>query len=182
MCQSFAMELTKNRDKKAFNMRYFFTKYRQIVNFEGIKIHLDQPLNPLTIQFVEWQSAGGTIEESDIELPEELQAQFDEQINNFLKQKKKDGSKYFDEMECKITKQLFGMERTQLMGLLVEMQNILYPPLNLIRGGDFASALAIFQTTPDTSKVNETGSEIILQLWNEARGFTMRYYLENYPR
>lgn len=163
-------------------MKYYFTKYRQIVNENSEKIPLDEPLNPLTIEFIEWQSAGGTIEESDVELPEEIQAQFNEQINVFLKQKKKDGSKYFDEMECKITKKLFGMERTELMGLLVEMQNILYPPLNLIRCGDFASALAIFQNTPDTSKVNETGTEIILQLWNEARGFAMRYYLENYPR
>ena len=163
-------------------MRYYFTKNRNIVNENSEKIPLDNPLSPLTIDFIEWQSAGGTIEESDIELPEEIQAQFNEQITIFLKQKKKDGSKYFDEMECKITKQLFGMERTELMVLLVEMQNILYPPLNLIRGGDFASALAIFQKTPDTSKVNETGTEIILQLWNEARGFAMRYYLENYPR
>lgn len=163
-------------------MKYFFTKSRQIVNENSEKIPLDEPLNHLTIEFVQWQSAGGTIEESDYELPEEIQAQFNEQITIFLKQKKKDGSKYFDEMECKITKKLFAMERTELMDLLVEMQNILYPPLNLIRGGDFASALAIFQTTPDTSKVNETGTEIILQLWNEARGFAMRYYLENYPR
>lgn len=163
-------------------MRYFFTKFKRIVNENSERIPLDEPLNPMTIEFVEWQKAGGTIEESDIELPEEIQAQFNEQITIFLKQKKKDGSKYFDEMECKITKQLLGMERTELMVLLVEMQNILYPPLNLIRGGDFASALAIFQTTPDTSKVNETGTEIILQLWNEARGFAMRYYLENYPR
>ena len=163
-------------------MVYFFTKYNKIVNQMGIKIPLDEPLNALTVEFVKWQNEGGTIEQSDIELPEEIQSQFNEQINVFLKQKKKDGSKYFDEMECKITKQLFGMERTELMGLLVEMQNILYPPLNLIRGGDFASALAIFQTIPDTSKVNETGTEIILQLWNEARGFAMRYYLENYPR
>ena len=163
-------------------MKYFFTKYRNIISEDLQKVRLDEPLNPLSIQFITWQKAGGTIEESDYELPEEIQAQFNEQITIFLQQKKKDGSKYFDEMECKITKQLFGMERTELMGLLVEMQNILYPPLNLIRGGDFASALAIFQTTPDTSKVNETGSEIILQLWNEARGFAMRYYLENYPR
>lgn len=163
-------------------INYFYTKNKIIVNSEGVKIPLDEPFNPLTIAFLEWQKAGGTIEESDYELPEEIQAQFDEKIVDFLQKKKEDGSNFFDCMEAKVTKALFGMERTALMGLLVEMQNILYPPLNLIRGGDFASALAIFQTTPDTSKVNEIGSEIILALWNEARGFAMRYYLENYPR
>ena len=163
-------------------MRYFFTKKGNIINENQEKIKLDDSTNPQTIEFYQWQSEGGSIEESDFLLPEEIEWEFNEQINTFLKQKKKDGSKYFDEMECKITKQLFSMERTALMVLLVEMQNVLYPPLNLIRGGDFASALAIFQTTPDTSKVNKTGSEIILELWNEARGFAMRYYLENYPR
>lgn len=163
-------------------MRYFLTVKKNICNENSEKIPLDEPLNPLTIDFITWQSEGGTIEESEIMLLEEQEQIFNEQITNFLIKKKQDGLKYFNEMECKITKRLFGMERTELMTLLVEMQTILYPPLNLIRGGDFASALAIFQTTPDTSKVNETGTEIILELWNEARGFAMRYYLENYPR
>lgn len=161
---------------------YYYSKNKNICTAEGIKINFESPQNDLTIAFVKWQKEGGTIEESEIILPEEQIQMFDDQINIFLKKKKEDGEKYFDEMECKITKQLFSMERTSLMILLVEMQNILYPPLNLIRGGDFASALAIFQSTPDTSKVNEAGTEIILALWNEARSFAMRYYLENYPR
>ena len=157
-------------------MKYFFTKHKRIVNENSEKIHLDEPLNPLTIEFIEWQSSGGTIEESEIELPEEIEAQFNEQIEEFLKKKKVDGSYFFDCMEAKVTKALFSMERTALMTLLGEMQTHLYPTLNLIRGGDFASALVIFQTA--TAPENE----MILPFWNEARSFCVRYYLENYPR
>lgn len=157
-------------------MKYFFTKNRNIISEDLQKVRLDEPLNPLTIQFIEWQKAGGTIEESDYELPEEIQAQFDEQISNFLVKKKEDGANFFDCMEAKVTKQLFGMERTELMTLLGEMQTHLYPTLNLIRGGDFASALAIFQAGATTE------NEIILPFWNEARSYCVRYYLENYPR
>ena len=157
-------------------MRYFFTKSRQIVNENSEKIFLDQPDNIDTIAFIQWQSAGGTIEESDIELPEEIEAQFDLQIEDFLKKKKEDGNAFFDCMEAKVTKALFSMERTALMTLLGEMQTHLYPTLNLIRGGDFASALALFQNGAGTE------NEIILGFLNEARSFTVRYYLENYPR
>lgn len=157
-------------------MSYFFTKYKRIVNSEGVKIPLDEPTNPLTIEFIEWQIAGGTIEESDIELPEEIQAQFDERISEFLQKKKEAGNNFFDCMEAKVTKALFGIERTELMALLAEMQTHLYPPLNLIRGGDFASALALFQAGIGTE--NET----IVPFWNEARSYCVRYYLENYPR
>lgn len=147
-----------------------------IVNDNSEKIPLDEPLNPLTIEFVEWQKAGGTIEESDIELSEEIEAQFDAQIAEFLQKKKEDGIVFFDCMEAKVTKALFSMERTQLMTLLGEMQIHLYPTLNLIRGGDFASALALFQNGATTD------NDIILPFWNEARAYCMRYYLENYPR
>lgn len=157
-------------------MRYLFTKHRQIINENLVKVPLDEPLNPLTIDFVAWQSAGGTIEESDIVLPEEEIQIMNEKLNEFIIKKKKDGSKYFNDLECKITTQLYGMERTELMALLVEMNNVLYPPLNLMRGGDFASAVAVFQNVP------ETENEMILGFWNEARMYAMRYYLENYPR
>lgn len=141
-----------------------------------MKIPFHEPENPLTIEFTAWQKAGGTIEESDYELPEEIQAQFDEQISDFLVKKKEDGNTFFDCMEAKVTNQLFGMERTELMTLLGEMQTHLYPTLNLIRGGDFASALALFQAGATTE------NEIILPFWNEARSYCVRYYLENYPR
>lgn len=157
-------------------MKYFFTKYRNIINEYSDKIPLDEPLNPLAVEFIEWQKTGGTIEESDIELPEEIAAQFDAQIEEFLKKKKEDGSCFFDCMEAKVTKELFSMERTSLMVLLGEMQIHLYPPLKLIRGGDFASALVVFQNGATTE------NEIILPFWNEARSFCVRYYLENYPR
>lgn len=157
-------------------MKFYFSKHRNIISETLERVRLDEPLNPLTIQFVEWQKAGGTIEESDIELPEEIQSQFDLQIAEFLQKKKEDGSNFFDCMEAKVTKALFGMERTELMALLAEMQTHLYPPLNLIRGGDFASALALFQSGIGTE--NET----IVPFWNEARSYCMRYYLENYPR
>lgn len=157
-------------------MKFYLTKHKNIINEDLQKIKLDEPLHPLSIQFVEWQKAGGTIEESEIELPEELQEQFDLRIVDFLKKKKDDGNYFFDCMEAKVTKELFSMERTLLMALLAEMQVHLYPPLNLIRGGDFASALAIFQAGATTE--NQT----ILQFWNEARSYCVRYYLENYPR
>ena len=157
-------------------MKYFLTKYKSIVDENSNKIFLDQPENPETIEFVEWQSAGGTIEQSDIMLPEEIQQEFDLEIDEFLRKKKEDGNTFFDCMEAKVTKALFSTERTQLMILLGEMQTHLYPPLNLIRGGDFASALALFQTSATTE------NEMILGFLNEARSFTVRYYLENYPR
>ena len=157
-------------------MTYFFTKHKNIISEDFQKVLLDEPLNPLTIQFIEWQKAGGTIEESDYELPEEIQAQFDIQIADFLQKKKEDGASFFDCMEAKVTKQLFGIERTELMTLLGEMQTHLYPTLNLIRGGDFASALAVFQAGATTE------NEIILPFWNEARSYCVRYYLEHYPR
>lgn len=157
-------------------INYFYTKNKIIVNSEGVKIPLDEPFNPLTIEFVEWQEAGGTVEESDYELPEEIQAQFDLQISEFLQKKKEDGSNFFDCIEAKVTKALFGIERIELMALLAEMQTHLYPPLNLIRGGDFASALALFQAGIGTE------NEIIVSFWNEARSYCVRYYLENYPR
>lgn len=155
---------------------YYYTRHNQIVNADGIKVPLSDAAHPLTIEFIAWQKAGGTIEESDIELPEEIQAQFDLQIAEFLQKKKEDGSNFFDCMEAKVTKALFGMERTELMALLAEMQTHLYPPLNLIRGGDFASALALFQAGIGTE------NEIILPFWEEARSYCVRYYLENYPR
>lgn len=157
-------------------MRYFFTKHKNIISENFVKVPQDDPLNSLTIHFIEWQKEGGTIEESDYELPEEIQAQFDEHISNFLQKKKEDGVRFFDSMEAKVTKQLFAMERTALMALLAEMQTHLYPTLNLIRGGDFASALALFQIGATTENA------IILPFWNEARAYCMRYYLENYPR
>lgn len=157
-------------------MKYYITKHKNIVTEDLVKIPFHEPENPLTIDFIAWQKCGGTIEESDYELPEEIQAQFDLQIAEFLQKKKEDGVVFFDCMEAKVTKQLYGMERVELMALLAEMQTYLYPPLNLIRGGDFASALALFQTGIGTE------NEMIVQFWNEARSYCIRYYLENYPR
>ncbi len=99
------------------------------------------------------------------------------EVKNFLIKKKTDGESYFNEIELTITMELAGMLLTELMPVSGEIDTILYKPLNLIKNGDFFSAMMLFQN-PSTL---EPTIPIVLEHWENIKTYTINYFNENYP-
>ena len=101
-----------------------------------------------------------------------------ENVRQFLSKKKKDGKTYFEDFELIITMQLAGMLIVDLVAVTNEIDTILYKPLNLIKNGDFFSAMMLFNN-PNT--IIPT-IPIVLNHWNDIKAFTQNYFVENYPQ
>ena len=99
-------------------------------------------------------------------------------VRQFLAKKKQEGKDYFNEFELIITMQLAGMLIVDLVAVTNEIDTVLYKPLNLIKNGDFFSAMMLFNN-PNT--VAPT-IPIVLNHWNDIKVFTQNYFAENYPQ
>ena len=99
-------------------------------------------------------------------------------VRQFLSKKKKDGKTYFEDFELIITMQLAGMLIVDLVAVTNEIDTILYKPLNLIKNGDFFSAMMLFNN-PNTIAPT---IPIVLNHWNNIKSFTQNYFTENYPQ
>lgn len=94
----------------------------------------------------------------------------------FMAQKEEEGLKFFKSIDLKITVALSAIDRAVLFPKLAEIDSLLYPPLNKIKTGDFASALYLFvnQSAPQDS--------FVLSFYNEALNYCQTYYDTNYPK
>ena len=110
------------------------------------------------------------------EIAEQQQAEALEQAKQFLANNKTAGEDYYNNINLRVTVALFAVEKNVLFPILQEIEAILYPPLNKIKTGDFASALFIFSNqTPPTDA-------FVLSFYNEALDFCQNYYDTNYPK
>lgn len=104
------------------------------------------------------------------------QAEALEQAKQFLANNKTAGEEYYSDIHLRVTVALFAVERNVLFPILQEVDALLYPPLNKIKTGDFASALFIFlNQQPPTN-------EFVLNFYNEAVAFCQNYYDTKYPK
>jgi hypothetical protein len=124
--------------------------------------------NPTTSEVYE----GATTEE----IAEQQQQQQIEQTKLFLQANKEAGESYYNEINLRVTMALIAVERTTLFQILQEVDTLLYPPLNKIKTGDFASALFIFEN--QTPPLNQ----FVLNFYNEAVQYCQNYYDTKYPK
>lgn len=131
------------------------------------------------VEYCQWLSEENTpervayFEGEENEHQQEMQV---EAVKEFMKSKKADGYAYYSDMDLRITMSLSAIERNILFAKLSEIDNLLYPPLNKIKSGDFASALFIFSNqTPPVD-------EFVLNFYNEAFLFCQDYYNNKYPK
>jgi len=111
---------------------------------------------------------------------EEIQAhQYEQQMlqyKEFISLNKEAGRNFYDDINLRVTISLFAVERSVLFPILQEVDALLYPPLNKIKTGDFASALFIFTNqTPPTN-------QFVLNFYNEAVSVCQNYYDTKYPK
>lgn len=94
----------------------------------------------------------------------------------FMAQKQEDGNSFYNDIDLRITVALSAMDKETLFPKLAEIDSLLYPPLNKIKTGDFASALYLFsnQTAPSDA--------FVLNFYNEALTFCQTYYDNKYPK
>lgn len=110
------------------------------------------------------------------EIAEQQQQQQIEQAKLFLQANKEAGDSYYNEINLRVTMGLIAVEKAVLFPILQEVDNLLYPPLNKIKTGDFASALFIFKNqTPPTN-------QFVLNFYNEAVQYCQNYYDTKYPK
>lgn len=133
-------------------------------------------------EFKQWLKTGG--EPSVVEFFTEEEAEINnikimEEVHSFLNTNKTEGRKFFDSIHARVTMNLFAMERSILFPILDEIDRLLYPPLNKIKTGDFASALCIFveQMSGDEPQI-----PFVLDFYNEAFAFCLEYYNTKYPK
>ena len=112
--------------------------------------------------------------------PEEIAEQQQEQqmieAQQFIENNKIAGKNFYDDIHLRITVALFAVERNILFPILQEVDTKLYPPLEKIKTGDFASALFIFTNqTPPTK-------EFVLNFYNESIQYCQNYYDTKYPK
>lgn len=110
------------------------------------------------------------------EIAEQQQHQQIEQAKLFLQANKEAGDSYYNKINLRVTMGLIAVEKAVLFPILQEVDNLLYPPLNKIKTGDFASALFIFKNqTPPTN-------QFVLNFYNEAVQYCQNYYDTKYPK
>lgn len=111
---------------------------------------------------------------------EEIQAhQYEQQMlqaKQFIALNKEAGRDFYDDIHLRVTVALFAVERNILFPILQEVDTKLYPPLEKIKTGDFASALFIF-----TNQAQPT-NEFVLNFYNEAIQYCQNYYDTKYPK
>lgn len=138
--------------------------------------------HPLYPPFLTWLKLGG--KPSNVECFEEEEAEINnirliESVHSFLNTNKLEGRRFFDNMHARVTMSLFATERNVLFPILDEIDRLLYPPLNKIKTGDFASALCIFieQMSGDEPQI-----PFVLDFYDEAFAFCLDYYNTKYPK
>lgn len=115
---------------------------------------------------------GATLEEiADNELKKQMIA-----AKQFIDNNKAAGKNFYDDIHLRVTVALFAVERNILFPILQEVDTKLYPPLEKIKTGDFASALFIF-----TNQAPPT-NEFVLEFYNEAIQYCQNYYDTKYPK
>jgi len=110
------------------------------------------------------------------EIAQQQQAEALEQAKQFLANNENAGKEYYNDIHLRVTMALFAVDRNILFPILQEVDALLYPPLDKIKTGDFASALYIFsnQTAPT--------NQLVLDFYNEAVAFCQNYYDTKYPK
>lgn len=96
-------------------------------------------------------------------------------VREFLDNKRDAGEVIFNDFELRITAGLIGKPLTEVQIIVNEIDSVLYKPLNLVKTGDFASALFLFQS------MTAPTDEFVLSFWNELVAQTSDFYTNNYP-
>lgn len=119
---------------------------------------------------------------ADIRTPEEIEAielqEKKQQVKIFIEKKKQDGLDFFHKVEVDITMELTGLLLVDLVPTSNEIDTILYKPLNFIKGGDFFSALMLFQNP----KTVIPTMPLVLNYWNDIKVFCLEFFDTNYPK
>lgn len=128
---------------------------------------------------LQWLKDNKSIEEFEgtpEEIAEQQQAETLLKVKKFMQQKQEDGNSFYNDIDLRITVALSAMDKETLFPKLAEIDSLLYPPLNKIKTGDFASALYLFsnQTAPSDA--------FVLNFYNEALTFCQTYYENKYPK
>ena len=117
------------------------------------------------------------IEKATVEEISEVQKNITlEFVKSFMEQKETEGCAFYKEIDLRMTIALSKIEKNVLFEILNEVDNLLYPPLNKIKTGDFASALFIF------SNQQPPTNQFVLDLYNEAVSYCQNYYNTKYPK
>jgi hypothetical protein len=116
------------------------------------------------------------VESKPEEITQEQQAKAIAQAKQFLANNETAGREYYSDIHLRVTVALFAVERATLFPILQEVDALLYPPLNKIKTGDFASALYIFSNQQPPTK------EFVLNFYNEAVSVCQNYYDTKYPK
>lgn len=123
-----------------------------------------------------WNGADWVEGATPEEIAEQQQEEALEQAKQFLANNEIIGKEYYNDIHLRVTVALFAVERNVLFPILQEVDALLYPPLNKIKTGDFASALFIF------SNQQPPTNEFVLNFYNEAVAFCQNYYNTKYPK
>lgn len=111
--------------------------------------------------------------------PEQIEVQNQKislaKVKEFLDKKRAVGEAIFNDFELRITAGLIGKPLAEVQSIVNEIDSVLYKPLNLVKTGDFASAMFLFQSMTAPS------DEFVLSFWNELATQTSDFYTNNYP-
>ena len=156
---------------------YIISELTGKIYLNGLEIPLDDSKQEFQQYLIDKDIVGfELIEATPEEIAEQQQAEALEQAKQFLANNKTAGEDYYNNINLRVTVALFAVEKNVLFPILQEIEAILYPPLNKIKTGDFASALFIFSNqTPPTDA-------FVLSFYNEALDFCQNYYDTNYPK
>jgi hypothetical protein len=181
------------------NIQKIYSDYPDSFIFNGVRIdnysksenhYLHGWRNVVIPEITEYQKLGNlyvlvdevvtreVIDFTPEEVDENNFSKLKEGVSKFLEKKKQDGIEYFNNFEIIITIQLAGILITELVAITNEIDTILYKPLNLIKNGDFFSAMMLFN---NPATITPT-IPLVLNHWNDIKVFTQNYFLENYPQ
>lgn len=157
---------------------YTRSKLTNKTYFNNVEVPQDDT-HPMWQAWFEHVQADGIVTEIE-STPEEIQAhQYEQQMlqaKEFIASNKEAGRNFYDDIHLRVTVALFAVERNILFPILQEVDTKLYPPLEKIKTGDFASALFIF--TNQAPPINQ----FVLNFYNEAVTHCQNYYNTKYPK
>ena len=97
-----------------------------------------------------------------------------EAMQAFKQKTRLDGEAYYNEIDIKITAQLYGRPQTEVNPLVIEIDEKIMPVMNLVKDGQWYSALIKAMATPDPT------SQEVLDGFNEVKAYISNYVTENY--
>lgn len=156
---------------------YIISNLTGNIYLNGVEIPLDDS-TPQFQQYLLDKDVVGVeyVEATPEEIAEHQQEQQIIQAKQFIENNKIAGKNFYDDIHLRVTVALFAVERNILFPILQEVDTKLYPPLQKIETGDFASALFIFTNQePPTN-------EFVLNFYNEAVQYCQNYYNTKYPK